>query len=351
MPRVVHVITTNNFAGSERYVCDAARETAARGWSVTVVGGDSERMQGELEGTVRWLQGATPVQALNSLARLGRQDVCHAHLTIAEVLSLIARPLHRAPVICTRQFAASRGSSRAGRLAAPWISRGLSRQIAVSDFVANHLERAPDAIIKSGVAQATYLWEASSRVVLVMQRLEREKDTISALRAWKASRLAEDGWSLRIVGAGSERSSLQAWAASEHLAAVSFIEWTSHVADEFARAGLLFASAPAEPFGLAVVEAMAAGVPVIACAAGGHLETVGLLPGAVMFPPGDSAAAADCLRFLRSDCQRAALSSAGRELVESTFTIANNVDQVVRQYELACQGQRRAHDAASAGDR
>ena len=44
----------------------------------------------------------------------------------------------------------------------------------------------------------------------MLQRLEPEKDTMTALRAWKASRLAEEGWSLRIVGAGAERAALEA---------------------------------------------------------------------------------------------------------------------------------------------
>jgi glycosyltransferase involved in cell wall biosynthesis len=333
MPSVVHVITTGNFAGVERYVCNAAVETAARGWETTVVGGDAERMPTALQPDVRWLPGATPAESLRSLARVGRQDLCHAHLTIAEALAVAARPLHRGRVVSTRHFAAARGSSWGGRLLAPWISARLARQIAVSDYVAKHIERRPDAVIRNGVPPSPRVWQSSSRVVLVLQRLEREKDTFTALRAWRASGLVEEGWSLRVVGAGSERAALEAWTRSERVPGVFFTGWTAHVSDELAGAGIFLAPASGEPFGLGVVEAMAAGVPVVACAAGGHLETVGLLLNAPMFPPGDTDAAAKGLRSLLSEDARAAMSRAGLDLVEEAFTISRHVDQLLVEYE------------------
>ena len=38
MPSVVHVVTTANFAGVERYVSEVARETSYRGWRVATTG-------------------------------------------------------------------------------------------------------------------------------------------------------------------------------------------------------------------------------------------------------------------------------------------------------------------------
>jgi len=206
--------------------------------------------------------------------------------------------------------------------------------VAISDFVGRSIEKAPDAIIKNAVPRSPRLWRSGNRVVLVLQRLEPEKDTITALRAWKASRLADEGWSLRIVGAGSERHKLEAWARSAQLAATSFAGWTAAVTEELAGAGILLA--PAEPFGLAVLEAMAAGVPIVASAAGGHLETVGLLSNPALFPPGDAAAAGTALRSLVSPEIRAAASRASRHLVGTTFTIDRLVDQLLSEYRLAC---------------
>ena len=137
--------------------------------------------------------------------------------------------------------------------------------------------------------------------MLVLQRLEPEKDTITALEAWQASQLFASGWSLRVVGEGSERRSLEDWASSSGVEGVVFAGWTNDVASELGQAGVVLATTPSEGLGLGVIEAMAAGVPVIACSSGGHLESVGRLPEAALFPAGDAAAAAAMLRALQSD--------------------------------------------------
>jgi glycosyltransferase involved in cell wall biosynthesis len=169
----------------------------------------------------------------------------------------------------------------------------------------------------------------------VLQRLEPEKDTLTALAAWQSSLLAEDGWSMRIVGEGSERRMLEAWVAAQEIPGVTFTGWTAEVATELQGAGILFASARAEPLGLSVVEAMAAGVPVVATASGGHLETIGLVPDAPLFPPGDAAAGAAGLRSLVSASTRARISAAGRRVVADHFTVESHVDRLLVQYEAA----------------
>jgi glycosyltransferase involved in cell wall biosynthesis len=341
MPSVVHVVTTASFAGVERYVSDVARETACRGWDVAVVGGHPGQMPAELGGTAAWLPGATALQALRSLRRVGLRDVCHAHMTIAEALAVAARPLHRAPVVATRHFAAPRGASRGGRLLSPWIARGLSRQIAVSEYVASRVERRPDAVILNGVPPSPACWRSSSRTVLVLQRLEPEKDTITALRAWKESRLVEEGWVMRVVGDGSERVALEAWVESEGVEGVTFAGWVTKTPDELANAGILFAPAPGEPFGLAVVEAMAAGIPVVASAAGGHLETLGNVSDAVLFPPGSVAGAALALRSLLRASRRELLAEAARRYAAAYLTIAAHVDSLLATYDMVVPREAR----------
>src|SRR5882724_600699 len=127
MPSVVHVVTTGKFAGVERYVCNTAAELAGRGWDVTVVGGSAGHMPRALGSDVRWLPGATTIESTRSLIKLGRQDVCHAHMTIAEAVAMAARPFHRSAIVSTRHFAARRGSSPAGRVFAPVIAAGIDR--------------------------------------------------------------------------------------------------------------------------------------------------------------------------------------------------------------------------------
>ena len=335
MPRVVHIVATSRFAGVERYVCNVAAATAERGWEVAVVGGDPQRMPTAVGTAVRWEPGATAVESLRSVLRLGRADVSHAHMTVAEAIAVLTRPVHGAPIVSTRHFAARRGTSRAGRVAAPWIAKRVTREIAIGEFVAEHLERPPSAVVVDGVPESACLWKAESLIVLVLQRLEAEKDTLTALRAWKGSRLASEGWAMRVVGDGSQRHDLERYVASEAIEGVEFTGWTDDVTAELARAGVLLATAVAEPLGLSVLEAMAAGVPVVASAAGGHMETIGAIEDSRLFPPGDaSAAARRCAPFVPTYYERECPRRVARVAAEH-FSVECHVDRLLGQYDAA----------------
>ncbi len=166
----------------------------------------------------------------------------------------------------------------------PLIAASLAREIATSRFTASRTERNPDCILPHGIPPSTNLWRSSNRVVLVLQRLEPEKETVTALAAWEQARLWEQGWTMRIVGDGSQRGELESWAASKGLPEVTFAGWVARVDREFESAGMLLAPTPNEALGLGVLEAMAAGVPIVASASGGHLETVGRLRDGRLFP-------------------------------------------------------------------
>ena len=344
-PSVVHLVVTDNFAGVERYVATTARELAARGSDVVVVGASGEHMRIAVGDGVRWLPGSTMGEALRSLARIGTREICHVHMTIAETTALVGRPLHRAPIVSTRHFAAPRGSMPFSRLVRPLIAASLAREIAASEFTAESIERRPDAVLHSGVPVAPEVWRPENRTVLVLQRLEPEKDPGTALEAWRLARLWEEGWRLRIVGGGSLRHALERRVSDEGLPAVSFTGWLPDVREELAAAGMMLAPAPAEALGLSVLEAMMAGVPVVAAASGGHLETAVRVQDSYSFPPGNAHAAAEALQSLVLDTERERISRAGRRLVESNFSVAAHVDRLLDEY-AAARGPRRRRASA-----
>jgi glycosyltransferase involved in cell wall biosynthesis len=85
------------------------------------------------------------------------------------------------------------------------------------------------------------------------------------------------------------------------------------------RASCLLHCAEREPFGLALVEALACGVPVAAPNSAGPREIVDESCG-VLYQPGDAASAADALRrVLSSARRRAELSSGARTRAETLF--------------------------------
>ncbi len=88
-----------------------------------------------------------------------------------------------------------------------------------------------------------------------------------------------------------------------------------------------------EPFGLAVIEAMAAERPVVATNHGAPPETLAH-GGGVLVPPGDApATAAAVLDLLRDGDRRLAMGRAGREQVLARFAIGPHVEAVVAVYD------------------
>jgi glycosyltransferase involved in cell wall biosynthesis len=331
---IVHLVVTENFAGVERYVTYVAPVLAARGHNVTVLGGDARRMNDGLGSSVRWRGVWSLPAAVRMLFAHRRADVIHVHMTAAEIAATMVRPFLRGTVISTRHFAARRGSSTAIRLLNPLIRRSIDEQISISQFVADSIGE-PSTVILNAVPEMP-VGPHDQAVVLVVQRLEVEKQTAVALRAWALSGLGVEGWTMEIAGDGVERPALERLAAELGVSkSVRFLGFADDVAARMSRARILLATAPAEPFGLAVAEALAAGMVVVAADGGGHRETVGRVSPELLFPVGDHAAAARALRTAMS-AERPGVAGASLD------------DHVVCLERLMVQRRRRARRFAAA---
>jgi glycosyltransferase involved in cell wall biosynthesis len=340
--RVVHVVCTDNFAGVERYVVSTATEMASKGVEVTVVGGDRRRMPMELQGTgVTWLPGPTVRAAVAQLWRLGSFDIVHAHMFDAELASVISRPRVGRRLVATRHFARTRGSTPAARLVGRALTRLIRAQLSISHFVAERVE-GESVVIEPGVPNVDESVPATARdnIVLMVQRLDIEKQGEVGIRAFAGSGLPSLGWRLVIAGAGTDRKRLEGVAAMAGVArSCDFLGASSEVHALLKRAGIFMATRPDEPFGLSVVEAMAAGVPVVGAAGGGHLETVGCAPGAALFPPGAAEEAGVLLAALAGDLQRRQdYGHTLRQLQRERFTVERQVRQTLQVYLDTMQG-------------
>lgn len=332
--RVVQVVRSDSFAGVERYIADTSTELAHRGWTVTVLGGDAKRMRSRLPVAVDHRAADTIVDVARNLRMLPRQDVVHAHMTAAELPAALFKRRLGGRLVVTRHFPTSRGSTLLGRLAAPVIARQVDVQIAISHFVAAHVE-GTSTVIHNGVAPSTRDPVPRDNTVLVLQRLAPEKDTATALHAWARAGLGRCGWRLIIHGRGSEQAALRSLTTELAInASVDFAGFTDEPRMALASAGLLLATAPQEPFGLAVVEAMAESTPVLAAAGGAHLETLG--DAGAYFEPGDADECAERLTHLAgSEGERQTLGTALRDRQRAAFTLTEHADRLEAVYEGA----------------
>ncbi|MFO8080864.1 MAG: GT4 family glycosyltransferase PelF [Armatimonadota bacterium] len=114
---------------------------------------------------------------------------------------------------------------------------------------------------------------------------------------------------------------------------VSLLGRRRDVPDLLRAANVFVLSSRQEGFPITILEAMAAGRPVIATDVGGCAEAVAHGETGLIVPPDAPSALAEATVALLSDPERArAMGEAGRERVESEFTVCRMVDQHVELY-------------------
>lgn len=94
-----------------------------------------------------------------------------------------------------------------------------------------------------------------------------------------------------------------------------------------------------EPFGRVIVEAMMAGRPLVATAAGGVLEIVEDQETGLLAPPKDAAAMANAITYLlQNPAVAAQVGAAARQRAAVRFTVEQHVRQVEAVYEEVLAG-------------
>lgn len=336
--RITHLLTNAEFAGTERYVVEVSRRQAEIGHDVSVIGGKPASMAQLVDERVRWAPGATAIDALREVRSQGRRDIVHSHVVKSDFVGLMAAPASRAARISTRHITAARGFTTTNRRVGRVVRRLLACEIAVSRWTYEQLERPADVVLLNGVRSQPDADGPRDKVVLVAQRLAPEKDTPTTLRAWARSGLGAEGWRLRIAGDGPERAAVEELVRELGVAdTVDVVGWVPDLTDTYRTSGLFLATAPTEPCGLSVLEAMASGLPVVAAKAAGFAETVGSLSvGAALFPAGDADAAAELLVELAHDeDRRRSYGAALRALQRERFSIEVHADSLDRIYSDA----------------
>jgi alpha-1,6-mannosyltransferase len=248
-----------------------------------------------------------------------------------------------------RRLAASAGWAYVRRIAAT-----VHTTIVASEFVARDLERAGItriAHVPLGVDTALFhparraardetrrrRGLGDGRRALYGGRFSPEKDLFTLIRGWPAVH-RRTGAELAIVGDGGIRAKVAR--AAPRAAGVRLLPFETDrpaLADLYAAADLLVSSGPTETFGLAALEAMASGTPVLSCYEGGVAETVRRSGAGALYAAGDPAALADAaVALLGGDL--AALGTRGRAHAERHHTWERVFDRIVEVYRGVIAG-------------
>lgn len=310
--------------GAERVVVSLAHGLRERGYDVAISGAAGP-LDAEVEGLERLYlpeRGRSPLGVAEWVAREAafvrswRPHVIHAHNTRATVVAALAARLargpRRPPLLATHHGSYAADRTAAARL----LARAADEVVAVADDLLPGLR---PRVIANGIDPAPP-GDGPRAGVLTVARLEPSKNPQRLLDV--ARRLPEVRFT--VVGDGSLRAAL------DPPPNVALLGARDDARRLMASAELLLVTSDWEGHSIAVLEALAAGTPVVSTPVSGlrGLDGVRIAAG---FDPGDVAAA---VRDLLADAAaRERMGAAGAALIRERFSADAMVDAYAQRYQ------------------
>jgi L-malate glycosyltransferase len=293
---------------------------------------------------------------LAALFRRERVALVHAHHYTPFFYGVTARLLwRRAPVLFTEHGRHQPDYPRRKRIMANrLLLERRDRVIAVGEAVRQallHNEGIPArrvGVIHNGIDLARFTARSEDRravrqelgigpvdlLLLQVARLDPIKDHATALRTVARVAAQRPDVRLLIVGEGPQLHAIQEQMVQQQLSdRVRLLGLRTDVPRLLAAADVFLLTSTSEGIPLTVLEAMAAGVPVVSTAVGGVGEIIADGVTGLLAPPGDDAALADAVGRLAAQPDfRREMSRRGRERVETLFSETRMLDSYDRLY-------------------
>ena len=334
--RIAHVHKMRGIGGSERHLLTLLPALAERGYDVVFVGLDDPKWDpSDFYGALRVpaLRLHSDPRALVELLRSVRADVVHTHLVHADVYGGIAARLRGAKLVSTKH---NDDPFRTGPFRL--VERVLAgdRVIAITEALRQFtVERVgvPAAKVETihyGLDDLPEAWgenppdDVGGRIFLSTSRLVPQKGIDVAIRA--LPELPEH--TLVVLGEGPERPRLEALA--DELGVRGRVHLPGRVPDVAAwlrRAEAYVQPARWEGFGLGVLEAMLAGLPVVASNVSSLPELVVDGKTGVLVAPDDPSALAHAVASVRPE-----QGAAGRERARREFSVDRMASKTAALY-------------------
>jgi len=377
--RVLRVIARLNMGGPALHVTYLARGLASRGYETTLIAGDVARGEESmafvadragvevvrLPGLSRELSPIRDAVAAWHVARIIRRvrpDIVHTHTAKAGAVGRVAALLagtRRPVVVHTFHGHVLRGYfGRAGtllfRAIETVLARATDRLIAVSpevrdELVALHVApRRKFSIVRLGIElEPRVRFEGDPAEVRRRHGIPAEKFVVGWFGRMTAVKRTDDLLTmlagvrergidalLLLVGDGDDRERLEQRAHDLGLArSCLFVGYQEDVAPWYAVCDTVVLTSASEGTPVTIIEALAAGRPVVATRVGGVPDVVDEGETGFLVRPGDTHALAERIQILARDPERrAAMGAAGRERTLSRYAVERLVDDMDALY-------------------
>lgn len=285
----------------------------------------------------------TLVLRLARLLRSGRYDIAHAHMVHADwylaAASVVARSV---PLVSSKHNPDAFRKLAPFRIVERAFLRRYSAVIAISEDLREFTERSTGVktvTVHYGLSPSDEPIRPRARTnhaprLLAVGRLEKQKGFEVAIEAMKLVKAAVPGAQLLIAGDGQQRSML-----AERVEAlgldntVSLLGNRDDVEELMRGADLLVHHARWEGFGLVLIEAMRAHLPIVASRVSAIPEVVADGESGLLVPPDDPQALAGAIIELLGDStRRQAMGSAGFKRLRDEFSTEKMARGVANVY-------------------
>ncbi len=226
------------------------------------------------------------------------------------------------------------------------ISREIERELSTGGYEPARIQPLPNGVpVPESAWQRRPGWRTAPRAVFV-GRLAPEKGLKTLIDAWPAVRIAYPGARLTLIGEGPERPALQVQARSLGLTLGpdQAVEIPGTVADATAAlrdADLFVLPSKEEGMSIALLEAMALGIPLVASSIPGNRRLVSDFKHGRLAPPEDARALARVIIEQWDNFDRAFhMSRAARSRVMQEFSITTVARKHLALFEKILEQRR-----------
>ena len=358
--KVVHLMKVTGVAGAEQHLLNLLPALRARGVDARFVGldvenTDADRLYAGLEQAgvpfehVRCTLDVNPRMARDvvRVVRRNRPDLLHTHLVHADIYGATAARLSGVPFVSTRHND-DRYQLGPFRYVDRTFASGARRLIAISDavrrfLVAAGLPAAKFETIHYGLDEMPSLPSeltpeqagvpASVPLALAIGRLIPQKDHETLLRAFADVRAKQPDAMLAILGDGPLAADTHALVRELGLDGAVVLPGRLETRDWLERADVFVHTSRWEGFGIVLLEAMLAGLPIVATRVSAVPEIVVNEETGSLVAPGDARALAHALNSLLADPARAkAFGAAGLKRAELDFSVGRMTEATLGVY-------------------